>query len=66
MDSHFVLNLPKSLTVDEYGHTILTDYARHHMEECCLVFDMTIKSGGKKDYHSVCYLNKDKDSTGVH
>ena len=35
----------------------------HHMEECCLVFDMTIKSGGKKDYHSVCYLNKDKDST---
>lgn len=63
VDSHFVLNLPKYLTVDEYGHTILTDYARHHMEECCLVFDMTIKSGGKKDYHSVCYLNKDKDST---
>lgn len=63
VDSHFVLNLPKYLTVDEYGHTILTDYARHHMEECCLVFDMTIKSGGKKDYHSVCYLNKDKDSS---
>jgi transcriptional regulator with XRE-family HTH domain len=63
VDSHFVLNHPKYLTEDENGFTVLTQYARNHMEECCIVFDMTVKSVGYKDYHSVCYLNKDKDST---
>ncbi|TDT71554.1 helix-turn-helix protein [Hypnocyclicus thermotrophus] len=63
VDAHFVFNHPKYLTQDDNEFTILTDYARNHMEECCLVFDMTVKSGTKKDYHSVCFLNKDKDST---
>lgn len=35
----------------------------NHIDECCIPFDMTVKSTDKKDYYSVCYLNKDKDST---
>jgi transcriptional regulator with XRE-family HTH domain len=63
VDSHFVLNHPRYLVQHPGGLTYLTDYARNHMDECCIPFDMTIKSSDKKDYHSVCYLNKDKDST---
>lgn len=62
VDAHFVLNHPKYIKQDESGKVMLTDYARNHMEECCIVFDMTVRAGGKKAYHSVCYLNKDKDS----
>jgi len=63
VDSHFVLNHPKYLTQDEFGLTILTDYARTHMEECCLVFDLSVRSGFKERYHSECFLNRDENST---
>lgn len=33
------------------------------MDECCIPFDMSVRSSDRKDYFSVCYLNKDKDST---
>ncbi|GIW48976.1 MAG: hypothetical protein KatS3mg079_452 [Caloramator sp.] len=62
VDSHFVLKHPKYVTRDENGYAILTDYARTHMEECCLVFDLSIKSGFKESYHSECFLNRDKGS----
>ncbi|WDC84266.1 ImmA/IrrE family metallo-endopeptidase [Caloramator sp. mosi_1] len=62
VDSHFVLRDPKYVIRDENGNTILTDYARTHMEECCLVFELSIKSGFKERYHSECFLNRDKGS----
>jgi hypothetical protein len=62
VDSHFVLNHQKYLTQDENGITILTQYALTHMEECCLVFDLSIKSGCKERYHSECFLNRDESS----
>jgi len=62
VDSHFVLNHPRYITQDENGVTVLTQFARNNMEECCLVFDLSVKSGGKERYHSECFLNRDKTS----
>ncbi|MDI3478707.1 MAG: hypothetical protein PWQ59_2232 [Thermoanaerobacterium sp.] len=62
VDSHFVLNHPKYLTQDIYGNTVLTDYARTHMEECCLIFELSVKSGCRERYYSECFLNRDKTS----
>lgn len=62
VDSHFVLNHPRYITQDENGVTVLTNFARNNMEECCLVFDLSVKSGCKERYHSECFLNRDKTS----
>lgn len=62
VDSHFVLNHPKYLKYDENDFTVLTNYARNHMDECCLIFDLVIKSGCKERYHSECFLNRDESS----
>ncbi|MCD8149356.1 MAG: hypothetical protein LUE92_07305 [Clostridiales bacterium] len=40
VESHFCLNHPKFVTPDAKDGLHLTDYARAHMNECCLVFDI--------------------------
>jgi len=62
VDSHFVLNHPKYLTHSILGETVLTDYARTHMDECCLVFELSVKSGCRERYYSECFLNRDASS----
>ena len=62
VDSHLVLAFGKYVCTDETGMTILTDYARNHMDECCLAFDMTVEGCDDNEYYTVCYLNKDKDA----
>lgn len=37
----------------------LTGYARSHMDECCLVFDLHITSKVSSDYHTACFLNRE-------
>ncbi len=39
----------------------LTDYAREHVDECCLIFDWESISGGKDDggFYGQCYLSRD-------
>ena len=63
VDAHFVLNHPKYLEQDIFGQTRLTDYARTHMDECCIIFDLSINSSVKERYHSECFLNRDESST---
>lgn len=63
VDSHFVLNHQKYITKDLFGETVLTDYARTHMDECCLIFDLSVKSGVKEKYYSECFLNRDETSS---
>lgn len=64
VDSHFVVNSPLYVEQDELGNTILTHYARNHMEECCLVFDLALTPDKYSSYyHTECYLNRDKVST---
>ncbi|WP_350343255.1 transcriptional regulator [Proteinivorax tanatarense] len=62
VDAHFVLNHPKYLEKDLSGNTRLTDYARTHMDECCIVFDLSIESNVRERYHSECFLNRDQTS----
>jgi transcriptional regulator with XRE-family HTH domain len=63
VDAHFVLNSPRYITQDGNGATVLTDYARQHMNECCLVFYVSVKSDKQEaSYVSECVLNRDKDS----
>lgn len=60
VENHFVLNTPLYLCRDEDGRLELTRYARSHMDECCLVFDMSLKGGIIGEYHTECYLNRDR------
>ena len=58
VENHFVYNAPLYVERDAGGHIQLTNYARSHMDECCLVFDMTIKVPVKEEYHTICFLNR--------
>ena len=62
VENHFVYNAPLYVRYGEQGSLELTDYARAHMEECCLVFDMTITSHIGNEYHTVCYLNREPNN----
>ena len=59
IDNHYVYNAPLYVRRGDDGSLDLTDYARSHMDECCLVFDMTIKSAVGADYHTACFLNRE-------
>ena len=59
IENHYVYNAPLYVERDAGNHIRLTDYARSHMDECCLVFDMTIKGPIKDEYHTVCFLNRE-------
>ncbi|APM39954.1 ImmA/IrrE family metallo-endopeptidase [Clostridium kluyveri] len=65
VDSHFVLNNQKYLTQDANGLIVLTNYVLNHMDECCLIFDLSVKAGYREKYHSECYLNRDAASSIV-
>ena len=60
IDSHFVLNHPRYVYQDETGNTLMTDYARYHVDECCLAFDMSLRIKVEEYYHRECFLNRDK------
>jgi len=65
VDSHFCINDPKYITYDGFGNPHLTDYARYHMDECCLVFDLSIDSPAnsyQKEFFWECVLCRDVNS----
>ena len=64
IDSHFVVNNLKYINVDANGVPYMTEYARLHADECCLVFDLYIKTGSRygKDYYTECVLCRDDKS----
>lgn len=59
VDNHYVYNAPLYVGYDEDGSLCLTDYARAHMDECCLVFDMAVAGKVESTYHTVCFLNRE-------
>ena len=59
IDNHFVYYAPLYVRKGESGSLELTDYARAHMEECCLLFDLSIGDRVSKEYHTVCCLNRE-------
>jgi DNA-binding Xre family transcriptional regulator len=62
VDSHFCINHSKYIQYDFWGQPSLTDYARYHMDECCLIFDITFNkpvSSFNEDFYYKCILFKD-------
>jgi hypothetical protein len=59
IENHYVFNAPLYVARDENGHLHLTEYARSHMDECCLVFNMEVKGAVNTEYHTICYLNRE-------
>lgn len=59
VDNHFVYNASLYVEIDECGRLQLTDYARSHMDECCLLFDIKVTSKIGNDYHTACFLNRE-------
>ncbi|MCD7825246.1 MAG: ImmA/IrrE family metallo-endopeptidase [Clostridiaceae bacterium] len=59
VDNHYVYNAPLYVQPSENGALELTDYARAHMDECCLVFDMRVMSKIGDEYHTICFLNRE-------
>ena len=63
VDAHFVLNSDRYVEQDEFGVAFLTQYARLHMNECCLVFDISVKGDSvERSYSTECVLNRDINS----
>lgn len=62
IDSHFVLNHPLYIEANEEGNLQLTHFARNHMDECCLVFELSVVNHYGEHYHSECFLNRDESS----
>jgi len=64
VDFHFCLNHPKYIQKNECGEPELTRYARCHIDECCLVFDLEIKSTDSygKRFFTECVLYRDAAS----
>ena len=61
VENHFVLNHPKYIMRTLHGRTVLTPYARTHMEECALIFDRIPKDEREYDNDAIlyCVLNRD-------
>ena len=62
IDSHFVLNHPRYVYQNENGETLMTDYARYHVDECCLSFTLSVHNRVEERYHKECFLNRDQGS----
>lgn len=65
VDSHFCINAPKYVTTDDIGNPCLTTYALHHMDECCLLFDLSIQKSANKygqQFYTECVLYRDSTS----
>jgi len=60
VENHVCLNDPKYIMKNIFGHIELTDYARRHVDECCLKFNYsTIGDKYNSTYGSICFLCKD-------
>ncbi|MDD3185333.1 MAG: ImmA/IrrE family metallo-endopeptidase [Anaerostipes sp.] len=59
VESHYVLNHSRYVEYDLFGNLKLSHYARNHMDECCLLFDLSVKSKVCERYHSECFLNRE-------
>jgi hypothetical protein len=55
VDGHYVINDPKYIKRSELGGIGLTDYAKTHIDECCVRFDLKYNETAKTDI--VVYLD---------
>lgn len=67
VDSHVCLNRPKYIEYDSGGIPAMTEYARLHMDECCLAFTLKATHTNKygEQFYKECVLYRDVNS-GLH
>ncbi len=69
VDGHYVINNPSYIRVTEDGVLELTEYARNHVDECCLIFNLTIDDAAQTDIvvykDTVMYRKATKDYNRV-
>lgn len=61
VDAHFCINDSKYIRRNESGYAELTDYARQHIDECCLVFDIKARKNDRYSakHYTECVLFRD-------
>lgn len=62
VESHLCLNDGKYIQYDLSGQPFLTMYARHHMDECCAIFDIFYKNQTSSYPSLALLLNRGADS----
>lgn len=64
VDAHFCINDSKYIRRDENGYAALTDYAKQHIDECCLIFDVRAQANNRfgVNYYKECVLFRDAAS----
>lgn len=62
VESHLCLNDGKYIQYDLSGQPFLTTYARHHMDECCAIFDICYKNRTSGYPSLALLLNRGADS----
>ena len=64
VENHYVLNSERYVERNAENQLQLTHYALNHMDECCLVIDLTIDGSRVSiNYHKECFLNRGFEST---
>ena len=66
VDAHFCINDSKYIRQNENGYAELTDYAKRHIDECCLVFDRKARKNdgyGAKHYTECVLFRNIADET---
>lgn len=64
VENHVCFNSAKYVEHDIVGNLRLTEYGRLHIDECCLFFDIQVKSVNKysEAFYTECALYRDADS----
>jgi len=61
VDAHFCINDTKYIRQNQAGFAEMTDYARQHIDECCLIFDIKARPNNRygAKYYRECVLFRD-------
>lgn len=62
VESHLCINDARYISYDIAGNPFLTSYARHRMDECCVVFDISSSTRTGHPTSLTLLLNRDADS----
>lgn len=64
VENHVCFNNSKYIDYETPGSLKMTEYGRLHIDECCLFFDVKVKSIGKysEAFYTQCILYRDADS----
>jgi hypothetical protein len=67
IDAHFCINDSKYIRQNENGYAELTDYARQHIDECCLIFDLKARKNNSYgiSFYTECVLYKNAVSDTI-